>query len=71
MHRTAHIGRNSPVIGADREQLALGLKSLYESGWSVRDLAKQTGRSYGTVHRLLREARTNFRSYRGQGPSAE
>ncbi|MFI8829228.1 helix-turn-helix domain-containing protein [Streptomyces sp. NPDC053431] len=55
------VGRNSPVVGAEREQLAFELKCLYEAGWSVRALAKKSSRSYGTVHRLLQEAGADFR----------
>ncbi|KUH38599.1 MULTISPECIES: helix-turn-helix domain-containing protein [Streptomyces] len=51
--------------GPDRDKLAEGLKTKYDSGASIRALAEETGRSYGGVHRLLEEAGATFRSWGG------
>lgn len=42
---------------AAREEAAL----LYQDGASVRDIATRTGRPYGTVYALLREAGVRLR----------
>ena len=41
------------------------LRSAYEGGASIRTLAASTGRSYGSVHSLLREAGCTMRSRGG------
>ncbi|MEB3068475.1 helix-turn-helix domain-containing protein [[Mycobacterium] vasticus] len=48
-----------------RDRLKAELRSAYESGASIRTLAASTGRSYGTVHSLLREAGCTMRSRGG------
>ena len=45
-----------------RDQLLTELRSAYERGASIRNLAASTGRSYGSVHSLLRESGTTMRS---------
>jgi predicted transcriptional regulator len=40
----------------ERQALQTDLVARYHQGASIRDLARQTGRSYGTVHRLLEPA---------------
>lgn len=52
------------VTGEVRETLGRELREKYEAGASIRELAEQTGRSYGFVHRLLGESGAN---YRGRG----
>lgn len=42
--------------GPERDKLAAVLKARYEAGASIRELAEDTGRSYGRMHRLLTEA---------------
>jgi hypothetical protein len=49
------------VLGDERTQIASALKTNYESGASIRDLASSIGRSYGFVHHLLVEAGTALR----------
>ncbi|MFD4244052.1 helix-turn-helix domain-containing protein [Streptomyces sp. NPDC058525] len=51
--------------GPERDKLASELKTKYEHGESIRALAKETGRSYGGVHRLLEDAGATFRSRGG------
>ncbi len=50
------------VSGRQRERLMTELKAKYESGSSVRALARETGRSYGFVHGLLQEGGAHLRS---------
>lgn len=48
-----------------RDQLLNELRNAYELGASVRTLASTTGRSYGSVHSMLRESGTTMRSRGG------
>lgn len=48
-----------------RDQLLNELRSAYEGGASIRTLAATTGRSYGTIHGMLRESGTSMRSRGG------
>ncbi len=48
-----------------REELLGELRSAYEGGASIRNLAATTGRSYGSIHSLLRESGTTMRSRGG------
>ncbi len=51
--------------GAARDELAVRLKAAYESGASIRTLARAHGRSYGTVHRILAQHSAVLRSRGG------
>jgi hypothetical protein len=48
-----------------RDQMLTELRSAYESGASIRTLVATTGRSYGSVHSMLRESGTTMRSRGG------
>ncbi|BBX73830.1 transcriptional regulator [Mycobacterium shinjukuense] len=48
-----------------RDQLLHELRNAYEAGASIRNLAATTGRSYGSVHSMLRESGTTMRSRGG------
>ncbi|ORA62365.1 transcriptional regulator [Mycolicibacterium elephantis] len=48
-----------------RDQLLTELRSAYESGASIRTLVASTGRSYGSIHSMLRESGTTMRSRGG------
>jgi len=48
-----------------RDQLLVELRSAYEGGASIRTLVASTGRSYGSVHSMLRESGTAMRSRGG------
>jgi hypothetical protein len=48
-----------------RDELLHELRNLYESGASIRKLVASTGRSYGSIHSLLRESGTTMRSRGG------
>ncbi|MFE6760222.1 helix-turn-helix domain-containing protein [Streptomyces sp. NPDC057684] len=53
------------ITGAARDKLAVELKGAYESGASIRSIAKSTGRSYGFVHLILTEAGGTLRGHGG------
>lgn len=59
--------KGTRVSGAARDSLKSELSEKYASGASIRDLAVETGRSYGFVHRLLVEAKVPLRG-RGGAP---
>jgi hypothetical protein len=48
-----------------RDQMLMELRSAYERGASIRNLAADTGRSYGSIHSMLRESGTTMRSRGG------
>lgn len=48
-----------------REELLAELRSAYEKGASIRSLVATTGRSYGSIHSMLRESGTTMRSRGG------
>ncbi|HNM86107.1 MAG TPA: helix-turn-helix domain-containing protein [Mycobacterium sp.] len=48
-----------------RDQLLRDLRSAYEGGASIRTLVSSTGRSYGSVHSMLRESGVTMRSRGG------
>ena len=58
------VKKGERLTGARRDQLAKELAAAYASGQSIRQLAAETGRSYGAVHRLLVD---NGVSLRGRG----
>jgi predicted transcriptional regulator len=57
--------KGARITGGDRNKLAADLKRRYTSGSSIRDLAGETGRSYGSVHRMLSESGVNLRGRGG------
>jgi len=48
-----------------RDQLLHELRSAYERGASIRNLAAATGRSYGSIHGMLLESGTTLRGRGG------
>ena len=56
------------ITGPEREQIAASLRDRYAQGASIRDLVKQTGRSYGWTHRVLRESGVVLRGRGGAHP---
>lgn len=48
-----------------RDQVLTELRTAYERGASIRSLVAITGRSYGSVHSMLRESGTTMRSRGG------
>jgi predicted transcriptional regulator len=59
------VTKGARISGAEREQLAKTLRKSYEKGASLRELASQTGRSYGFVHRVLTDAGVTLRGRGG------
>ena len=48
-----------------RETLMIELRSAYEGGASIRTLVASTGKSYGSVHSMLRKSGTVLRGRGG------
>jgi hypothetical protein len=48
-----------------RDELIHELRSAYEGGASIRNLVASTGKSYGSIHSLLRESGTTMRGRGG------
>lgn len=53
------------ITGTERESLTADVKKRYDKGASIRELAAETGRSYGFIHRLLVESDTSLRGRGG------
>ncbi|GAB2812564.1 helix-turn-helix domain-containing protein [Actinocorallia aurea] len=47
------VKKGERLSGERREKLAKEIAEGYQAGRSIRQLAAETGRSYGAVHRLL------------------
>ena len=52
-------------LNRSRDQVLNELRSAYERGASIRALVADTGRSYGSIHSMLRESGTTMRSRGG------
>lgn len=61
----AEVGKGRRVSGGERERLTADLTQRYAAGASIRELAADTGRSYGFVHRILSESGTDLRGRGG------
>lgn len=61
--------KGTRVSGSARDALANEVSAKYLEGASIRDLAAETGRSYGFVHRLLVESGVTLRG-RGGAPKS-
>ncbi|MGZ4590196.1 MAG: helix-turn-helix domain-containing protein [Actinomycetes bacterium] len=61
----AELKKGARITGGERNKLAADLKRRYTSGASIRDLASETGRSYGFVHRMLSESGVALRGRGG------
>jgi hypothetical protein len=59
------LSRGTRVTGAERTQLAAELAPRYAAGESIRDLAAETGRSYGFIYNVLKEAGVPLRGRGG------
>lgn len=62
---TSSVAKNVRLTGTARREFAASLRGKYENGTSIRALAEATGRSYGSVHRMLIEAGTRLRGRGG------
>ena len=52
-------------LNKSRDQVLYELRSAYEGGASIRTQVASTGRSYGSIHSMLRESGTTMRSRGG------
>jgi hypothetical protein len=52
-------------LNKSRDEVLNELRSAYEGGASIRSLVATTGRSYGSIHSMLRESGTTMRSRGG------
>jgi hypothetical protein len=52
-------------LNQSRDQMLYELRNAYERGASIRSLVASTGRSYGSIHSMLRESGTTMRSRGG------
>jgi predicted transcriptional regulator len=57
--------KGSRITGDDRDRLAVVLRKRYDGGASIRELAEDTKRSYGFIHRILSEAGATLRGRGG------
>lgn len=64
MKRTVHTSAKT------RDQLVDELRHAYEGGASIRSLVATTGRSYGSIHSMLRQSGTTMRSRGGPNRTA-
>ncbi|MGP4022079.1 helix-turn-helix domain-containing protein [Actinomadura sp. 3N407] len=48
--------KGTHVVGTERIRLAFRIAPRYAAGETIRDLAAETGRSYGFIHNVLKEA---------------
>ncbi|HZC73243.1 MAG TPA: helix-turn-helix domain-containing protein [Jatrophihabitans sp.] len=58
---TKPIRKGARLVGAEREKFQKKIVSMYNKKTPIRDIADQTGRSYGAIHRMLSEAGVTFR----------
>ena len=59
------LAKGKRITGSDRDKLAKDLKKQYQAGASIRELANETGRSYGFIHRLLSDSGVKLRGRGG------
>jgi hypothetical protein len=61
----AQLKKGTRIVGAERTKLASDMRKKYDGGTSIRALADSSGRSYGFVHRVLKESGTKLRGRGG------
>ncbi len=59
------LAKGKRITGSERDKLAEDLKKQYQGGASIRELANETGRSYGFIHRLLCDSGVKLRGRGG------
>ncbi|WCC79288.1 helix-turn-helix domain-containing protein [Cutibacterium equinum] len=64
------VTRAPRLVGQARQAMAEELAGRYNEGASIRSLARESGRSYGLVQRLLQEAGVQFRPRGGADPAS-
>jgi hypothetical protein len=53
---------SAPLKGAERAETQARVRTAYEAGATVREVAQEIGRSYSATYKLLVEAGAAFRS---------
>lgn len=61
----AELAKGQRISGSQRDALTEKLLKQYEKGASIRELANETGRSYGFVHRILVDGGATLRGRGG------
>ena len=61
----AELKKGARITGGDRSKLAARPQAQVHLGSSIRELAAETGRSYGFVHRILAESGVALRGRGG------
>jgi hypothetical protein len=64
------VGKPARKTKKTRDQSLDELRDEYERGASIRKLAATTGKSYGSIHSMLRESGTTMRSRGGPNHTA-
>ena len=59
---------NRRIVGAERSTWTKDYLRRYSGGDSIRTIARETGRSYGFVHRILTEGGATIRGRGGPRP---
>jgi predicted transcriptional regulator len=59
------IKKGARITGTARDELTVELVRKYDAGASIRELAEDSGRSYGFVHRVLADADITLRGRGG------
>jgi predicted transcriptional regulator len=67
----AKLQSHDKITGEQRAEVGRELKTAYEAGASIRELAEDIGRSYGFVHRLLEETGVEMRARGGSYKHSE
>lgn len=63
--------RRRLMTDAERRQITTKAVAAYRKGKSIREISETTGRSYGSVHRILSDAGVSFRSRGGSNSSSK
>lgn len=64
------IVKGTRVTGDDRDALTDVIARKYQDGASIRAIAEESGRAYGTIHRLLVDSGVQLRSRGGNRRAA-
>jgi transposase len=59
------IKKGARLTGEDRTRMSERVLAQYSEGHSIREIAQETGRSYGFVHRVLSESDVALRGRGG------
>lgn len=65
MHRVPRTDAGRRIVGAERATWTKDCLGRYQAGDSIRQIARDTGRSYGFVHRILTEGGAALRGRGG------